>query len=85
MGTQDIRDATMVKEGDLFLLSDLEGNVPLGNGNGLGLGRCFFHWGLWVEGFIPIGRGYNVGRGRGFGFSCGCGFSVATKEADDSA
>jgi len=37
MGTQDIRDTTLVKEGDLFLLSDLEGNVPAGNTNGLGL------------------------------------------------
>ena len=35
--TQDIRDATLVKEGDLFLLADLEGNVPAGNTSGLGL------------------------------------------------
>lgn len=34
---QDIRDATLVKEGDLFLLADLEGNVPMGNTNGFGL------------------------------------------------
>jgi hypothetical protein len=27
---QDIRDATLVKEGDLFLLADLMGNVPVG-------------------------------------------------------
>ena len=35
--TQDIRDATLVKEGDLFMLADLEGNVPAGNHDGLGL------------------------------------------------
>ncbi len=35
--TRDIRDATLVKEGDLFLLADLEGNVPAGNADGLGL------------------------------------------------
>lgn len=33
----DIRDATVVKERDLFLLADLEGNVPPGNSNGYGL------------------------------------------------
>ncbi len=34
---QDIRDTTLVKERDLFMLSDLEGNVPLGSTNGFGL------------------------------------------------
>lgn len=33
----DIRDAIVIKEGDLFLLTDLLGNVPRGNRNGLGL------------------------------------------------
>ena len=33
----DIRDAIAIKEGDLFLLTDLEGNVPPGNTNGFGL------------------------------------------------
>src|SRR5262245_21184604 len=36
----DIRDATRVKEGDLFLLADLERNVPAGNQNGFGLYYC---------------------------------------------
>jgi glycogen debranching enzyme len=34
---RDIRDAIVIKEGDLFLLTDLEGNVPLGNLEGYGL------------------------------------------------
>lgn len=34
---RDIRDAIVIKEGDLFLLTDLEGNVPLGNAEGFGL------------------------------------------------
>lgn len=33
----DIRDTIVIKSQDLFLLSDLNGNVPRGNGNGLGL------------------------------------------------
>ncbi len=70
MGTQDIRDATMVKEGDLFLLSDLEGNVPLGNGNGLGLyhrdTRFLSVFDLAVAGLRPMillssGRWYFLG------------------------
>lgn len=35
--SRDIRDATLIKEGDLFLLTNLEGNVPRGNPNGFGL------------------------------------------------
>lgn len=34
---RDIRDATLIKEGDVFLLTDLEGNAPIGNSNGYGL------------------------------------------------
>jgi glycogen debranching enzyme len=34
---RDIRDATVIKEGDLFLLTDLEGNVPRRNPDGFGL------------------------------------------------
>lgn len=34
---QDIRDTIVIKAQDLFLLTDLNGNVPRGNGNGLGL------------------------------------------------
>lgn len=34
---RDIRDATLIKEGDVFLLADLEGNVRAGNPNGFGL------------------------------------------------
>ncbi len=37
MAAKDIRDATLVKDGELFMLADLEGNVPAGNGDGLGL------------------------------------------------
>lgn len=37
LAAQDIRDTTLVKERDLFMLSDLEGNVPLGSSNGFGL------------------------------------------------
>jgi len=34
---RDIRDATLIKERDVFLLTDIEGNAPLGNSNGFGL------------------------------------------------
>lgn len=34
---RDIRDATLIKERDVFLLTDMEGNAPLGNTNGFGL------------------------------------------------
>src|SRR5579872_5226450 len=36
-GAQDIRETIVIKEDDLFLLTDLNGNVPRGNINGLGL------------------------------------------------
>ena len=36
-GAQDIRDTIVIKERDLFLLTDFTGNVPRGNINGLGL------------------------------------------------
>src|SRR5579863_5920457 len=34
---QDIRDTIVIKADDIFLLTDLNGNVPRGNPNGLGL------------------------------------------------
>jgi glycogen debranching enzyme len=34
---RDIRDATLIKEGDLFILADAEGNVPRNNREGYGL------------------------------------------------
>ena len=37
MGIEDIRDALIIRERDLFLLSDPSGNVPPGNAQGLGL------------------------------------------------
>src|SRR3972149_7457504 len=37
MGIEDIRDALVIRERDLFLLSDAAGNVPRGNRRGLGL------------------------------------------------
>src|SRR3990170_4877528 len=37
MGIEDIRDAIVIRERDLFLLTDSAGNVPRGNRRGLGL------------------------------------------------
>jgi glycogen debranching enzyme len=37
MGIEDIRDALVIRERDLFLLTDSSGNVPPGNRQGLGL------------------------------------------------
>lgn len=37
MAIQDIRDALVIREGDLFLLSDVGGQVPRANTNGYGL------------------------------------------------
>jgi len=37
MGIQDIRDALVIRQGDLFLLTDEHGNVPLRNERGFGL------------------------------------------------
>ena len=54
---QDIRDATLVKEGDVFLLADLEGNVPAGNEDGFGLylrdTRFLSTYDLEVQGLRP--------------------------------
>ena len=37
MAIQDIRDALVIRERDLFLLTDISGNVPPDDVNGLGL------------------------------------------------
>jgi len=37
MAIQDIRDALVIRERDLFLLTDISGQVPRGNSNGYGL------------------------------------------------
>ena len=37
MAIQDIRDALVIRERDLFLLTDVGGQVPRGNSNGFGL------------------------------------------------
>ncbi|OGO50111.1 MAG: hypothetical protein A2148_07290 [Chloroflexi bacterium RBG_16_68_14] len=37
MGIEDIHDALIIREGDVFLLTDEVGNVPIGNERGLGL------------------------------------------------
>ncbi len=54
---RDIRDATLVKEGDLFMLADLRGNVPAGNVDGLGLyyrdTRFLSTYDLGVQGLEP--------------------------------
>jgi glycogen debranching enzyme len=54
---RDIRDATLVKERDLFLLADLEGNVPLGGLDGHGLyyrdTRHLSAFALAIEGLRP--------------------------------
>ncbi len=54
---QDIRDTVLIKQGDLFLIADLEGNVPEGNPNGLGLyfqdTRVLSAFELVVEGLPP--------------------------------
>jgi glycogen debranching enzyme len=56
-GAQDIRDTIVIKEGDLFLLTDLNGNVPRGNINGLGLyyqdTRFLSAYELVIEGIPP--------------------------------
>lgn len=54
---QDIRDTIVVKEGDLFLLTDLEGNIPRENPNGLGLylgdTRMVSAFELSIAGLVP--------------------------------
>src|SRR3990172_8498330 len=37
MGIEDIHDALVIREGDIFLLMDRSGNVPLDDNRGLGL------------------------------------------------
>jgi glycogen debranching enzyme len=57
IGAQDIRDTIVIKHQDLFLLSDLTGNVPRDNPNGLGLyyedTRFLSTYELVLEGFPP--------------------------------
>lgn len=54
---RDIRDATLLKEGDLFLLTDHEGNVPRKNREGYGLylgdTRFLSSYELAVQGLRP--------------------------------
>ncbi|UQA58772.1 glycogen debranching N-terminal domain-containing protein [Polyangium aurulentum] len=54
---RDIREATLIKEGDLFLLTDPEGNVPRGNREGYGLyvgdTRFLSAYELAVQGLKP--------------------------------
>ncbi len=54
---QDIRHTTLVKERDLFMLADLEGNVPLDSTNGFGLyhgdTRFLSAYDLKVQGLYP--------------------------------
>jgi len=54
---RDIRDATLLKEGDLFLLTDHEGNVPRKNREGYGLyvgdTRFLSAYELAVQGLRP--------------------------------
>ncbi len=53
----DIRDSIAIKEGDLFLLTDLEGNVSPGNTDGFGLylgdTRFLSGYELAIEGLRP--------------------------------
>jgi len=65
IGPQDIRDTIVIKDLDLFLITNLNGNVPRGNVNGLGL---YFHdtrflstYELGLEGIDPI---YLLSTGR---------------------
>ena len=37
MGIEDIRDALVIREGAIFLLTDADGNVPAGNRQGYGI------------------------------------------------
>lgn len=54
---QDIRDTIIIKDGDAFLLTDLEGNIPLDNPNGLGLylgdTRMLSTFELSISGLVP--------------------------------
>lgn len=57
LSPRDIRDAIVIKEGDLFLLTDLVGNVPPGNRDGFGLyhkdTRFLSGYELVIEGLRP--------------------------------
>lgn len=65
IGAQDIRDTFAIKELDLFLITNREGNVPQGNVNGLGLyyrdTRYLSAYELVIEGITPI---YLLSTGR---------------------
>src|SRR5579883_539671 len=65
IGAQDIRDTFVIKELDLFLITNLDGNVPPGNVNGLGLyyrdTRYLSTYELVLEGITPI---YLLSSGR---------------------
>ncbi|MGH2458452.1 MAG: amylo-alpha-1,6-glucosidase, partial [Chloroflexota bacterium] len=65
IGAQDIRDTFVIKELDLFLITNLDGNVPQGNVNGLGLyyhdTRYLSAYELVLEGITPI---YLLSTGR---------------------
>lgn len=67
---RDIRDTTLVKDGDLFLLADLAGDVPAGNTDGLGLyyrdTRFLSTYDMAVQGLAPTillssGRWHSLG------------------------
>ncbi len=65
IGAQDIRDTLAIKELDLFFITNLDGNVPRGNVNGLGLyfqdTRYLSAYELVLEGITPI---YLLSTGR---------------------
>jgi glycogen debranching enzyme len=54
----DIRDALVIREQELFLLTDPEGHIPAGNGEGLGLyhddTRYLSTWDMGLIGVQPI-------------------------------
>ena len=55
---EDIRDALIVREDDLFLLTDTDGSIPLNNASGFGLyhsdTRYLSGWDLSLIGVEPI-------------------------------
>lgn len=58
MGIEDIRDALVVREGAIFLLTDPLGNVPSGNNQGFGVyhadTRHLSAWDLSLNGIRPV-------------------------------
>lgn len=46
--TQDISDAVVIKDGNIFFLAEQNGNVPLGDGHGLGL---YYHDCRYLDGY----------------------------------